>query len=633
MLQSENDINFYLPVQDTNKDIVDFRIVQFNNLTTELFQPNGEKASGKLLPGAHSHVGDKQGIEFLKETLLANKPLTFLSNYHQEGMDTDLAITLRPTPHGLLATAMDSNDNREYRKELDVSHKQLKAQIFELENERYFSQGVLDASNNIILFFLPLKDDKGNIIDFKIEYVNNTLTEAIGKEKTRAMGRKISEFYPNAFVNGDFKILTDCFYSGENIEITKPFKISGKNYWFAYKLVKLNEGILVFAKNITREREYEEELALRNRISNRAEVLAKMGSYKWNIDTNVLICSNNFYRLFGHEPGDLEMTLRKFLGFVHPEDRNRVRNYVQRHVEKKKRLDLVYRIISKDHTVKTIHGTGDFYTKKDDLIMVGALLDITEGMRIEQDLRAKNRELTKSNSELESFNRVASHDLQEPLRKIQMFISRIEDRDDGKLSERSKKFLEKINSSSERMRELIQNLLSYSKVGDQKEDFEIVDLNGALQKVLQEFAERIEEAKAKIETEKLPSIYGIEFQLEQLLGNLVSNALKYRNEGVPPKIKISSKIVPFSAVDPKLELASSPYLVLSIQDNGIGFENQYAFQIFDLFQRLHPKNEFSGTGLGLAICKKIVENHQGYIEAEGIPGQGSKFTVYLPYPA
>ena len=151
--------------------------------------------------------------------------------------------------------------------------------------------------------------------------------------------------------------------------------------------------------------------------------------------------------------------------------------------------------------------------------------------------------------------------------------------------------------------------------------------------VLENFDERISEAQAVIKSNELPKIYGVEFQLEQLLSNLISNSLKYRKQNNPTKIKITSKIVKYSKVKKDLHLSRSRYLILKISDNGIGFEKAYGEKIFQMFQRLHSKNEYSGTGLGLSICEKIVQNHHGHIYAKGYPGEGATFKIYLPYSA
>lgn len=263
--------------------------------------------------------------------------------------------------------------------------------------------------------------------------------------------------------------------------------------------------------------------------------------------------------------------------------------------------------------------------------------DITESiqneallLRLNDSLTVKNSELERSNAELASFNHVASHDLQEPLRKIQTFISRIMDREKGTLTERGAEYFGKIQSSANRMQQLIDDLLTFSRTNRADQQREPVDLNIILENVQRELAQTIEETGAVIQTEPLPVLDGIAFQFQQLFINLIGNALKYRKPDVAPQISVSCDKVKASDYNfPNLAPDKMLYKI-SVSDNGIGFEPQYASQIFELFQRLHGKMEYTGTGIGLTICKKIVENHDGFISAEGEPDKGSVFTIYLP---
>lgn len=259
---------------------------------------------------------------------------------------------------------------------------------------------------------------------------------------------------------------------------------------------------------------------------------------------------------------------------------------------------------------------------------VGTLTDIHDQKVFANELEAivnertralaeKNVELEQSNKELESFNYVASHDLQEPLRKIQTFISIIRDR---KLQgSEAVNYMSKIYSSAGRMSQLIQDVLTYSRIAAE-DQFTNVDLNAALENVLADYELLITEKNAVVNKGPLPTINAIHLQIHQLFSNLISNSLKY-SKG-KPVITISGKVY--------FDNKSQKMLELIFSDNGIGFEEQYSEQIFKLFQRLHGKSEFSGTGIGLSICKKIVEQHGGSIWATSAPGQGATFTINLP---
>jgi PAS domain S-box-containing protein len=247
-----------------------------------------------------------------------------------------------------------------------------------------------------------------------------------------------------------------------------------------------------------------------------------------------------------------------------------------------------------------------------------------------EQLEQKNRELERSNGELSSFSYVASHDLQEPLRKIQAFGNLIQAKDAAHLSDNSKDYFDRMVKAAIRMQNLIDSLLEFSRTTTARKNFEHTDLNVLLDDVKKELAHRIEEKKAVIESAHLPTITIIPFQFRQLLSNLISNSLKYSQTAITPVIEINATYVKAAALNEKDALPGKDYFRFSVADNGIGFEQEYADKVFELFQRLHGRNEYSGSGIGLAICKKIVENHHGFMRAEGEPDKGATFYFFIP---
>lgn len=242
------------------------------------------------------------------------------------------------------------------------------------------------------------------------------------------------------------------------------------------------------------------------------------------------------------------------------------------------------------------------------------------------ELEKKNELLLKANQELEQFAYIASHDLQEPLRKIRTFSSILQK--NFPEHSQSTAYFEKIHSASDRMGKLIKDVLNYSRLASQDLSFGTVDLNQILDSVRVDFELLIEERKAKIDAGPLPIVHGVELQLHQLLANLLSNALKF--SGSNPVVKISSnKLTRNDLRKYHPQADAEAYVEIRIEDNGIGFDPVYGEQIFVIFQRLHDK-ETTGTGIGLALCKKIVENHHGFIRAESSPGKGATFIVCLP---
>jgi len=250
--------------------------------------------------------------------------------------------------------------------------------------------------------------------------------------------------------------------------------------------------------------------------------------------------------------------------------------------------------------------------------------------QVNETLAEKNTELEKTNKELESFAYISSHDLQEPLRKIQTFAGRILEKENQNLTEKGKEYFHRMLESAKRMQTLIEDLLAYSRAGATENKFEKTDLNDLIEEVKIELKEALLEKQATIEATKSCEINVIPFQFRQLLHNLISNALKFSKPGIPPKIKITSKHAAGRKLKNESLLPEKVYCHLSVSDNGIGFEPEFKNRIFEIFQQLHGKDEYEGTGIGLAIVKKIVENHHGVITATGILNKGARFDIYLP---
>ncbi len=253
--------------------------------------------------------------------------------------------------------------------------------------------------------------------------------------------------------------------------------------------------------------------------------------------------------------------------------------------------------------------------------------DLTDKKIAEEKLLSYTTELEIQNSELEQFAYIASHDLQEPLRKIQTFTELIRTNYDDEAF--AKRYFEKLDTSAKRMALLVKSLLNYSRLSRDKSQKTKVDLNTILAEAKQYFELLIEEKNATITSAMLPTVTGNYTQLGQLFSNLISNSLKFSQSN--PLIEITVKtVVKDDIADAPVSLANKHYFEINFKDNGIGFEQQYAKLIFSLFQRLHGKHEYAGTGIGLALCKKITENHNGFIKAKGEPGKGATFSIYLP---
>ncbi|HEX8270591.1 MAG TPA: CheR family methyltransferase [Flavobacterium sp.] len=261
---------------------------------------------------------------------------------------------------------------------------------------------------------------------------------------------------------------------------------------------------------------------------------------------------------------------------------------------------------------------------------IGVATDISDIKAATEELLKKNQELEHSNAELASFSSIASHDLKEPLRKIQIFSKLVLAQDKDNVSDDSRDFLGRVIVSAFRMQQLIDDLISYSRTSSQKIVYIESDLNMLLNEVLEDLKEVIAESKALIDIPEMPFIQVIPSQFRQLFLNLISNAIKYHRANVTPHITITSEHAPAEEVEALGGDPAISHLKITVSDNGIGFAPEYKDRIFEPFQRLHGKDEYSGTGIGLAICKKIMVNHKGFIVADSVEGKGSSFYIYVP---
>ena len=342
----------------------------------------------------------------------------------------------------------------------------------------------------------------------------------------------------------------------------------------------------------------------------------------------VVLCVNQAEcELFGFRPE--EMVGRPIWDFMAAEDREKTKAGLLERIASNQPLvplEREYKRRDGSSVVMEIHQKRILDASGNATGLRTFLLDITQRKRAEQTLSEQADKLARSNGELEQFAYVASHDLQEPLRKIQAFGDRLKTKYDAALGTEGLDYLTRMQNAAARMQALIQDLLSLSRVASNTKPFTAVDLGDVVRVVVSDLEVRAEERNGRVEAADLPVVFGDRGQLAQLFQNLIGNGLKFQRPGETPVVKVWSEAVTPSDGSG----ADGAGWRITVEDNGIGFDEKYRDRIFQIFQRLHGRNEYEGTGIGLAICRKIVERHGGVIAAQSSPGAGAKFVITLP---
>jgi PAS domain S-box-containing protein len=504
----------------------------------------------------------------------------------------------------------------------------------ELEERSRFIETLFDSVEDLMAVF----DIKGNYLS-----VNRKVEEMYKVKRTDIIGKNILEVFPSVKESGMYDNLQKAMRGEPIHNLVYRSVIANKYFENFYIPLKNNRlevyGVLVIGHDNTAVMEASEKIKTINRQLKEAQRLAHIGNWEWNIPDNKITWSDELFKIYGLTPGRFEASYENYLRTIHPDERENVNKTVQEAYASHQPFDFYHRIVRPDGTVRIIHGRGEVIVneKKEPVLMVGTAQDVTGIKQAEEEIKQMarelihyNKQLEQTNKELESFTFVASHDLQEPLRKIRTFLNLIAEKDQAILSGPGKDYFRRTLNAAEQMQQLIIDLLAYSRTTGSEEHFKKTDLNLILSKVKNEMKEAIEEKKAIIETNHLPELNVIPFQFQQLFTNMISNSLKFSKPGISPQISIRSEVVDGENIEYMNGDPAKKYYSLSLTDNGIGFEAEYNEKIFNLFQRLHSRNDYSGTGIGLAICKKIIENHGGIITANGEKGKGATFKIYLP---
>ncbi|OLY91222.1 hypothetical protein BUE76_04380 [Cnuella takakiae] len=500
-----------------------------------------------------------------------------------------------------------------------------------------------DASPNLIWMLNP---------DGSYGYVNKTTLHFLGvtQEQIAAVGWQ--PFQHPKELEPTTKALQKAIQNQEPYQMEHRLRYHDGTYrWMLSQAIPVydaNGNVFAYVGSsidITENKNNRQELITALEQARLSKDAAELGTFDMDLERGTLHWDDRCRTLFGishHGPVTYE---KDFACGLHPDDRERILKVIEQLFIKSisnGEYDVEYRTVgAEDGVIRWVRAKGKVYfdTQDKPVRFIGSVLDISEKVmdiqRIEhlveertrevaqanEKLLQTNKELHRSNQNLEEFAHAASHDLKEPIRKIHFFTHQLRAQLGDRLTDSEVRSFSRIENATKRMGNLIDDLLLYSHVSQRPHETEAVDLNEKVQRVLEDLDLDIEEKDATIIAGKLPVVQGYRRQLQQLFQNLISNALKYSKADEPPRIEITAAII---------EQAGKSYHLLSVKDNGIGFDPAYADKIFQMFARLHGKAEYSGTGVGLSIVKKVVENHDGFIEVASEVGVGSTFKIFLP---
>ncbi|HVG12626.1 MAG TPA: ATP-binding protein [Flavisolibacter sp.] len=612
---SPHGISLYESVRDEGGEIIDFRLKLGNKRSADLLSLSADELRCGTAKALASSM--KQPALFNMGKQIVDRSESGYLEWYLPQPQKCLALSFVKFDDGYLLNYIDITET----KTLQAASAQ---QVQELN-------AIFNGSLSGVYTAEVRRDAQGKVNDLIFLRANETFFKIFGVTPEEIIGRSLLSI---SEADSQYQFL---FYAGQVMSTGRPltevlqYKDLGR--WFEFSMVKLQEDtISITVNDITVQKQGSLEIerqknllqtimkhspnglaitkAIRNEAGemvDAATVLMNEGCEKINGIPNELMLNNTFATL------SPEMLQSPLFNAARELETGSFFRTEYRLPQNNKWLELAIAKMDEDH-------------------FINVFTDISAVKDVQQELEQTVEELKRTNKNLEDFAYAASHDLKEPIRKIQFFAEKIRNEYGELFDERGSKTFERLQAAAERMKLLVNDLLEYSQVDQGTQDMEEVQLSAVLQGVMDDLELLIQEKGAVVEIAPLPMIRGNALQLQQLFQNLLGNALKYHKENLPPRVQVTSRLLSGKQTGLPIptEAQKQYFYLVEVSDNGIGFEQKDAERIFNVFTRLHGNTEYKGSGVGLSIVRKVVEHHKGYIKAVSAPGTGAVFQIFLP---
>lgn len=620
---STNGIIAYEAVRDESGQIVDFKFIAVNKAASLLARKTADELIGQSMLDVFPGNLQSGMMNMYVHTVESGERTSMEVHYNYDGLDMWIHASALKLNDGFVVTFSDISEEKQIQRQIRQSADLL--------------QTVINNSPAALVLYEPIRDENNVIIDFRYKLANPIAATATGRPLDYMQGNTLFTMFPGSAQKGFFDHLKQVWETAETKQYEHHFCDDGVDLWAAITMVKQEDDVLTVFQYITDIKRAQQELE-RSRAELQTVIdTSQTGIFLFNpvrdksgevVDFRFQTANRQLASYVGQEPKAVIGALGS-TWFPDYKDNGMFDLYKKAYqTGETQRFDFHYDGGGIDAWLDIL------VTRMGDEVLV-TFGDYTPLKQLQQQLEASVVELQRSNRNLEQFAYVASHDLQEPLRKIQAFGDILQTQYAPIVGEAGADMIQRMQSAAARMQVLIKDVLTYSRVSNRGEVHVPVDLSTVAREVINDLETVIDDKKALLTVGSLPTIMGDALQLRQLVQNLISNSLKFAKPDRLPEITIMSEKVRGRESGFVVSPTDSNRLfyLVTITDNGIGFDPQYAERIFQVFQRLHGRSEYQGTGIGLAIVQKVVENHYGYITATGRPGEGATFRLLLPSPS